>query len=251
MDASFFARRLIDVRYGCNLAIFANDQFPRHGAGNQREAACLLRRRNHHLTGTEIGCGNAAATALRAVVARGSAVQRLSQNCQPRRNAQDAQLIASSLDDGFRAAWLRRRLENSIGSTRDVFFRPEHSDIAFDLIVVGCHILVADRPVITHAVARAHFEIYRRHTQGDASPVIRSSPDYARAKPAELGSWSRDVRLTLNLPCAIRSQELIIQSLPCPPAHSSSTMGEVVRPHVLLVVARRNQRRSRLKQGNT
>src|SRR5580698_779783 len=101
----------------------------------------------------------------------GASVVRLSQNGQPRGDAYHAQLVAGFLDDGFSAAWLGRRQKNAIGRTGNVFFRAEDADVGFDFVVVGRDVVVAQRPVIAHAIVRPDFEIHRGHAQGDASPV--------------------------------------------------------------------------------
>ena len=66
---------------------------------------------NHDLAGAEVGGGDAAAAALRAVVAGSAPVQRLGQNGEARWNAGDVELVAGLLDDGLSAARLWRRLE--------------------------------------------------------------------------------------------------------------------------------------------
>ena len=208
----------------------------------------FLRGRNHDLARTEVRGGDASAAALRAVVTGRAAVVRLRQNRQARRNAQDVQLVAGLLDDGFGAARLGRRQKNSVGSAGNVFFRAENSDVGLDFVVVGRDVFVADRPVVAHAVVRADFEIHRRHAQGDASPVIGASADDARAKPAELRSGSGDVGLAFDFPGAVGSEEFVFESLAGAAADARAAMRQVVGPDVLFVVTLGNQRRSGFEQ---
>src|SRR5436305_14128938 len=115
-------------------------------------------------------------------MARGATVQRLGQNGQPRRYAQNVQLVAGFLDDGFSAARLRRRQENPVGGAGDIFVRPEHSDVSFHLIVVGRYVFVGDRPIVALTVMGTDFEVDGRHAESNASPVIRAATDDARTK---------------------------------------------------------------------
>ena len=245
------ARGLVDVGDGFDFAVFAHNEFARHRAGDQGEASGLFRRRNHHLAGTEVRSGDASAAALRAVMAGSTAIVRLGQDRQPRRNAQDVQLVAGLLDDGFGAARLGRRQENSVRSAGNVFFRPEDSDVGLDFVVVRRDVFVAERPVVAHAVVRADLEIHRSHAQGDASPVIGASADNARAEPAESRARSGDVRFAFDFPSAVGREEFVFQAALRAAADTRAAMRQVVRPDVFFVVSFGNHRRPGLEQRDT
>ena len=185
VNAFLATRRLVDVGDRRDLAVFADDEFAGHCAGDQREASGLLRGRNHDLARTEVRSRDASPSALRAVVAGGTSIVGLGQDRQPRRHAKNVQMVARLLDDGLSAARLGRRQEDSVGRAGNVLFRSEDSDVGLDLVVVGRDVVVADRPIVAHAVVGANFEIYRRHAQRDASPVIGAAADDARTEPAK------------------------------------------------------------------
>ena len=181
----------------------------------------------------------------------GAAIVGLGQDRQPRRNAKDVQLVAGLLDNGFGAARLGRRQENSVRSAGNIFFRPEDSDVGLDLVVVRGYVLVAERPVVAHAVVRTDFEIHRSQTQSDASPVVGASADDARAEPAELGTGSGNVRFAFDIPRAVGGEEFVFEALARAASDPSAAMRQIVRPDVLLVVSFRNQRRPGLEQSDT
>src|SRR5262249_18543959 len=139
-----------------------------------------------------------------------AAVQRLGKNREARRNAGDVDPIACLLDDGFGASWLWRRQENSIRRAGDIFFGPENSDIGLDLVVVRRQIVVAQRPVVPHAVTGAGFEIDRGKAQRDPPPMIGAAADDSRAEPAEGRVFGVGVRLAIDLPESIWRQKFIV-----------------------------------------
>ena len=251
VNALFLASGSINIGDRLDLAVLADDKFPRHRTGDQRETSGLLGRGNHHLARTEVGRGNASAATLRAVVAGGTPVVGLGQDRQPRRNAKNIQVVAGLLDNRFGAAGLGRRQENSVGSAGNIFFRTEDSDIGFDLVVVGSNVVVTQGPVVAHAVMRADSEIHRSHAEGDASPVIGASADDAGTEPAELRTGSGNVRFPFNFPSAVGGEEFVFEALPCPSTDTGAAMRQFVRPDVLLVVALGNQRRAGLEQRDT
>src|ERR1700692_3971284 len=62
-------------------------------------------------------------------------------------------------------------------------------------------------------------------------------------KPAKRRSWSRGVRLAVNLPKSIRSQELTVQLVPRLPSDARSAMRQLIRPDVLFVIGTGVQQR--------
>ncbi len=248
MNALLAACGLVDVGDCRDFPILADNQFPRHRARNQREASGFLRRRNHDLTGAEVGGRDAPSSALRAVVTRCTPVVRLSQDRETRRNAQNIEMVARLLDDGFCAARLGRRQKDSIGRAGNIFLGPENSDVRLDLVVVRRDVFVTQRPVVAHTIVRTNFEVDRRHAQGDSSPVIGPSADDARAEPPKSGSRSGNVGFTFNLPRPIRSHKFVCQSSLRATADPCSAMRQVVRPDVLFIVSFRNNRRTGLEQ---
>ena len=186
-------------------------------------------------------------------MARGSLIQRLGQNRQPRRNAKNSQLVASLLDDGFVAPRFRRGLEYPVGRAGNILFGPEHSDVGFDLVVVRREIVVADRPVIAHAIVRLNVKVDRSEAQGDTPPVVRASAHDARSVPAKIGSGRGGVGFTFDRPGSRRSNELAFESvsrLECVAAHTRSAMRQIIGPDMFLKVVRGIQRRPRLQQRN-
>ncbi len=75
VDALFGVRRFVNVGNAFGFAFFADKNFARHRAGNQRQLSRLHRRGQQHLAGAEIGSRDATATALAAIVARRAPVE--------------------------------------------------------------------------------------------------------------------------------------------------------------------------------
>ncbi len=248
INALLFPSGLVDVGNRFDLAAFVDDEFAGHGAGHKSEASGFFRGRNHDLAGTEVGRGDASAAALRAVVAGGTAVERLGQNRQPRGNAKNVQMVAGLLDDGFAAAGFGRRLKNSVGRAGNIFFGAENSDVRLDFVVVRRNVIVGERPVVALSVVGASLEIHRSHAQSDASPVVGASADDARAEPLKPGAGSGDVRLALDLPGAVGSEEFVFEAFAGAAADTGAAMRQVVRPHVFLVIALGNHGRPGLEQ---
>src|SRR5581483_10547057 len=150
-------RILVDVRDRFDLAVFADDEFPRHRARDQGEMSRLLSCWKHDLAGTEIRGCNTSAPALAAIVARGPAVVLLGQNCEACGNTGDMHPVTSLLDQQFGASRLGWRQENTIGCTGHIFPGAEDSYVGFHFVVVGSDLVVGDRPVVAHAVGGASF----------------------------------------------------------------------------------------------
>src|SRR5579862_5267481 len=170
---------------------------------------------------------------------------------QARRNAGYANLVAGPLDEDFGAARLGRRQKNAVGGAGNVFFRAKHPDVGLHLVVVRRHILVADGPVIAHAVVRTRLEVHGSKAQRDPAPVVGAPPHYARAEPVEGGPGSAGIGLSFDAPEAVGSEELVVHrfdAVAVLAAHALAPVGQVVGPHVLLEVACRNHRRPRLQQ---
>ena len=184
-------------------------------------------------------------------MAGGASVEGLGQDRQPRRHAENVELVASLLDDGFGAARSGRRQENSVGRAGNIFFRAEDSDVGLDLIVVRRDFFVGDRPVVAHAVVGANLEIYRSEAQGDASPVIGAAANDARAEPAELRSGSGVVGLAFDFPRAVGRKEFVSDTLADTASDASAAMGQFVGPDVLLVIVLGIHGRAGLQQCDT
>ena len=157
-------------------------------------------------------------------------------------------MVAGLLDDGFGAARFGRRQENSVGSAGNILFGPEDSDVRLDFVVIGRYVFVAERPIVSHAVMGADFEVHRRHAQRDASPVVGASADDARTEPAEFRPRCRNIRLAFDFPRAVGSEEFVFESLPRPASDASTAMRQIIRPDMFLEVSCRNQRRAGLEQ---
>src|SRR3981189_2969136 len=158
----------------------------------------------------------AAASALSAVMTGWAAVERLGENRHSRRNARDTNFVAGALEDHFAATWLGRRLEDPVGAAGVFFLRPEHADVAFDLVVVGSNVLVGDGPILAKAVASPGSKIHGREAQCDAAPVIRASAHNAGAQPGELRIGRRRVGFAFDSPRAVRCQEFTLQPVTGP-----------------------------------
>ena len=244
MHPFFGARGFVDVSHGFGLAIFSHHDLAGHGARDQSEASGGLRRRNHDLAGTEVGSGQAAPAALRAIVAGGAPVQRLGENRQPRRHAGNVQFVAGLLDDGFGATRRRRRQKNAVRRAGNILLAPEHADVGLDFIVVRRNFFVGDGPVVAHAIGGARPEIHRGKAESDASPVIGASAHNAGAEPAELRSCRGSVGFAFDFPGAVGRNEFVVQFMPVFAADANPAMRQLVGPHVLLEIFFRIQRRA-------
>ena len=153
-------------------------------------------------------------------------------------------LIANLLYVEVSAARGWRRHEDTVGRAGNIFLGAVDADVGFHPVVIRRDVLIAERPVVAHAVHRAHFEIHRSKAQSNPSPVIGASPNDARAKPSEFGSRSRGIRLAVNFPETVRRQKFVVQLMPVLASDAHSAMRQVVGPQVLFVILFRIQRRT-------
>ena len=77
--------------------------------------------------------------------------------------------------------------------------------------------------------------------------MIGAATNNSRAKPAESRTGCGNVGFAIDLPGAIRSQELSIEQAAQFPANACAAMLEVVRPEMFFVVSCRIQRRTGFK----
>src|SRR5712692_387952 len=208
VHALFRERGFVDVGDAFGLAVFVDEDFAGHRAGDERELSGFHGGRKQDLAGTEVGRGDAAAAALAAVVTGQAAVQRTSDDGEARRYADDVELVAGFLDDQFGAARLGWREEDAIGRTGHVFFGSENADVGFHFVVIRREILVGDGPIVAEAIARAGFEVNGGKPQRDAPPVVGAPSDDAGAKPLKIGAGRGSVRLAVDGPRAVGGQKL-------------------------------------------
>ena len=100
------------------------------------------------------------------------------------------------------AARSRRGEKIAVGMVAQSFLRSEHADQAIDLVVVGRHVVVGNRPVVAESVVAFRLEIVGAEAKRDAAPVIRAAAEHSRAPPVELRSFGFRVRLAVELPAA-------------------------------------------------
>src|ERR1051326_8768743 len=237
MHALFCPGGFIDVRNSLGLSIFTNHDLARHCPGNERKLPSFLGWWNHHLARTKVRRADAATATLAAVVTRWTPIQRLSDDCHPRRNAGYINFVAGFLDDEVRAAWFGRRHENAIGCTGDIFLGAKNADERFDFVVVRRKFFVGDRPVIPSSICRLRLEIYWSESQCDPSPVIGASPNNTRTKPAEARTFRRSVRFASNLPKTVRREEfteILVAS-----TYASATVWQIKWQKMFFVIMRR------------
>src|SRR6185437_4024975 len=82
------------------------------------------------------------------------------------------------------------------------------ADEPVDLIVVGLHVVVADRPIVAQTVAGFPAEVFRSKAQGDSPPMVGPSAEHAGSPPAELRAGGAGVGLAVDLPAAVAGVEL-------------------------------------------
>ena len=130
-------RDFIDVRNSAYFACIVQDQFTSHCTGHDCQPPSLHCREDHRLARTECRSGFAAAAALPAVVARGTAIDRFRNHRLARRYHRNPELLRRSLHQHFMYARLGRRQKLSIGSSPQPFVRTRDTDEFFGFIEVG------------------------------------------------------------------------------------------------------------------
>ena len=93
------------------------------------------------------------------------------------------------------AGKIHRRQKLSVGHLRQAFARSADADVAFDAVVVGLELFVADGPVFAVAVAAGGFEFVVAVTVALARPAESFSADLAAANPHERFVGGKCVRM--------------------------------------------------------
>ena len=143
----FGARGLVDIRNGGHLAGVVRDQLARHGVREQLDAPGLHRWEYLHLAGRIIGRRNAAAPALRAVVAGRPAIGGLGDHGEARWNAGNVQFRAGALHQHLVNARRRAGLEDAVGRAANAFLAARYSDEALGFVVIRTDFVVSDGPI--------------------------------------------------------------------------------------------------------
>ncbi len=207
-----FAGGRVHVRDAGGLALGVAQHLARHGAGDNRQLAGLHRRRQQHGGRLEVRVRGAAATALRAVMARGAPVQRPGQDREPRRHTGNLQPVGRLLEVQLVRTRQRRRLELAVGLVVQAglgrVIGPEDPDKLVELVVVGLDVVVGEGPVVAEAIHAAAPEVIGAPAQRDAAPVIGAAAEHAGPEPVELRAGRRGVRLPFQLPAAPGRVEL-------------------------------------------
>src|ERR1043166_233237 len=164
------------------LAGGVEGDFPRHRVRHERELAGGARRRDQHVRRREVRVGLAAAVALPAEVALRPTVERLREDRQPGRHARHVEALGRLHDEQLVAPRFGRRQEDAVRGVRNVLVAAEDADQAFELLVVGFDVVVADRPIIAEAVKGVGLEVARAEAQRDATPVVGGAADHPRAQ---------------------------------------------------------------------
>jgi hypothetical protein len=94
-----------------------------------------------------------------------------------------AHLRERALEVDLGAVELGRPLEDAVGHRVEVLDRARAAEQHVDLVVIGLHLGVADRPVHVVAVAARRVELERPVAQGAAAPEVGTAAEHARAHP--------------------------------------------------------------------
>ena len=125
---------------------------------------------------------------------------------------------------------------------------PVIADEAFYAVVIGCDVLVIDRPIVSRAIEAAGLEVVRRKTERLASPNVGSPADETRAIPVELlpschRVWlARQIRASQVGP-ELAAAELLLELSPL----AEPTIPQLIRPNMFTVVASTDRRAGPLR----
>ena len=123
------------------------------------------------------------------------AVMRLGDDCKSLGNHRDSQLSGALLYQVFVAAERRRGLENAVRQVWQTLTCSSDPDKTLYPVVIRCHVLVVDGPVVTRTIEAVSLEVVRRKPERLAPPNVRAPADEARAIPVELLPVSHGVWL--------------------------------------------------------
>ena len=79
-------------------------------------------------------------------------------------------------------------LEQAVGQVGQILLLARDSEVQVHLVVVGCDVLVRDRPVFAVAIVRPGLEIIVRQAQREAAPDVRLAPQAAGSHPCIIGA---------------------------------------------------------------
>src|SRR5580700_10992378 len=104
----------------------------------------------------------------------------------------------------------RRRalLKDPVGRAADAFLAAGDSDEALGFVVIGRQLVVGNGPVRSQTVASVGRKIIIGEAQRDATEVIGSSADHARAEPLELRPGRDRVWFSWKFPAPRCSREI-------------------------------------------
>src|SRR5205814_8903944 len=124
-----------------------------------------------------------------------------------------AQALRDQLNEKRVAARPGRRQKHAVRLVGEVLLTAEDPDQPVEAVVVRCHVVVGNRPIVAEAVPALALEVVRPEAQGNAAPMIGPAADHAGPPPAELGARCPDVGLAGNLPSADAGVELAERAL--------------------------------------
>ena len=101
----------------------------------------------------------------------------------------------------------RRRWQQHAGrrarGVLEALIGPVDPDERLGLVVVRYHVLMRQGPIEAEPVTRVGLEVVLAHAQRDTAPVVRATPEHARAPPTEVRALGARVRLTRHLPTPV------------------------------------------------
>ncbi len=223
----------IDEPHAVRPSVLTHGDLVHHCIGNDVEIACRQCRRKMYGGGLIVGRHRAAPSArcrpqawraflhrfrenlLRSRIAgmqfagNGPMVLSTRQHRPPPRQHRHAQLWRVLHQEVIADDRLRRRQQRVAGSGRSVLQRgvaAVDADQQLHLVIVGCHVLVRDRPVESQTVAAAGLEVVGAVAQGDAAPVIGAAAEHSRPPPGEVAAplvRDGDIGLAGYIPAAV------------------------------------------------
>src|SRR5664279_817792 len=107
------------------------------------------------------------------------------------------------MEPGFR--W---RKKYTVRIIEQSFIGSEYAQHTVNLVVIGLHILISDRPVISQSVEAFSFKIKGAKTQRNPSPVIGSSAEHTCPPPFPLCIPYMSVRFSVNFPAPVTAVEI-------------------------------------------
>lgn len=108
-----------------------------------------------------------------------------------------------------------RRQKNAVRFVGQVLHTSEYANQLIYFIIIRFYIVVSNGPVGANAVMTIPFKIPGPKTQGNASPVVGSSPQHPCAEPFPFGAGFLGVRFAFNIPAPIAGVQIPERAVFC------------------------------------